>query len=136
MMKRQKKSFKKIYLTIIALIILFITFLLLLNYKNNNIKTFSNKHYSLSYDASWNIKNKEDKKIVLKNKHGNLNIEITTLPDKYHYYKLTDFVEELLSGIEKQNKTYKLLAKQEKKLLQMNMKVIRLYTRMVKIKYC
>lgn len=85
--------------------------------KNNIIKEINEKKYSLKYDDTWKIKEKEENRITLKHNSGSeITFEINKLENDYKYLAIEDFIDDLMYSIQLQNENYKLLSSQDYKL--------------------
>lgn len=112
MLKKYKIS------VIIALSIIIVGFFGIVLFKliinKSPIKTYENEYYSLKYDTSWCLKQKDNLKLSLNHgKEAKLNIEIITLKDESKYSSIEDLIEEIVYNLEKQNSSYKLISKKE-----------------------
>lgn len=85
--------------------------------KNNIMKEINEKKYSLKYDNTWKIKEKEESHITLKHNSGSeITFEINKLENDYKYLAIEDFIDDLMYSIQLQNENYKLLSSQDYKL--------------------
>lgn len=85
--------------------------------KNNIMKEINEKKYSLKYDNTWKIKEKEESYITLKHNSGSeITFEINKLENDYKYLAIEDFIDDLMYSIQLQNENYKLLSSQDYKL--------------------
>jgi len=110
------KKYKIAILLCLSILVVgfFIGFIVLNRFNSIKIKEYSNDIYSINYDTSWKIKEKNDESIKLvHNKNGEINIQIVSLEEEYKYSSSDDILEELLFNIEKQNESYKLLIKEK-----------------------
>lgn len=111
-----KKYKIAIYIALLVLLvgILGITLFNILN-SNSKLITLKEKNYSLKYDNSWKVKdkNKEDISLIHKSSKSLLKIEIISLSDENKYTDMDSLIEEVLYSISKQNKKYNLISKQK-----------------------
>lgn len=109
----KKLDMKKITIMVAILLVIAIVILLLSGNGKINVKKFSNKIYSFKYDSSWTLTKNKDNLIELKHsKNGLINIEIKELEEPYKYQSLDTFKDDIVSGIQNQNKKYKLLGEE------------------------
>ncbi len=74
---------------------------------NENLKSIAFKH-----DSTWKLKENKDNLIVLKhNSDSQIKIQITEINNDFKYSSIDELVDELLYGIQNQNKSYKLISK-------------------------
>lgn len=106
-------------LIIIALVIVIVGILCLTLYiiLNLNLKFIAvdEKNYSLKYDNTWYVKEKEVNYINLNHKSSksSLKIEIIELDKEYKYMDIDDLIDEIIYNIGEQNKSYNLISNQK-----------------------
>ncbi len=76
-------------------------------------KEYKNDYYSISYDGSWYIKEKEENKLVLSHGKGNISFDIVPLSEDRIYLDIDSLIDDIKYDIEKNNKNYKLLNKEK-----------------------
>lgn len=82
-----------------------------------NTKVFDNNYYLFSYDTKWSISKKSGLQVNLKNgSKGTLGIQSFQIEDEYKYLNIADFIDDILYGINEQNKTYKLISQSNDKI--------------------
>lgn len=74
------------------------------------IQNYSNDQFSVEYDTTWKIVDKEDK-LVLEHKVSNsvLSIQTKKLETNYIDIKLSDIISDIIYSIEEQNSDYNLI---------------------------
>ena len=77
-----------------------------------SLKHYNNSVYTVNYDSTWKLSQKEQNKLTLKHNNAIINIEITTLDNDYLYMSLENIVDEILYVIKKDNPNYYLIAKE------------------------
>ncbi len=112
--------YKRYKITIIvALVIVFVGILCLVLFNilrsNSKLTALEKKNYSLKYDSSWKVKEKEDSYVILNHKSSKslLKIEVIDLEKEYKYSDIDDLIDEIVYNIGEQNETYKLISKQK-----------------------
>lgn len=110
------KEFLKKYklAVIICLAIVLIAVLILVLYKlifsKSSIKKIDEKNYSLKYDMSWQIDQKEENKVSLKHSEGGgVEINITKLSDDFQYAGIDELIDEIMYNVNMQNGEYNLI---------------------------
>ena len=108
------KKYRLAIITILIFLIIGIIILIIFYPKNANItlKEINNSHYSLSYDNTWEIEDKQEDLIILKHQSGSkITISLTTLTDDYRYLGVDELIDELLYNVHLQNPSYNLVNK-------------------------
>lgn len=119
MIKKLIDFLQKYHLIVIsAFIVVFVgvIVLIIINLGNNDsFKVLDTKNYVVEYDRSWKVKEQETNSLLLKHKNSNsfIKIDIIPLESEFAYYSIDDLIDEILYNIDKQNKNYKLISKQE-----------------------
>lgn len=109
-----KEKFKKYKVILIGTFVLFIFILILLFciffLNKHEMKDFSNAIYSLQYDNTWKLKEKEeDKALLTHGKNAKIKIDIKTLDESNRYNDISTFVNDVKNMIQKNNQTYQLI---------------------------
>ncbi len=102
---------KKVRIAIIVVLILAIiatvTFVLLTRVK---IKEYSNSNFRVKYDTTWKVKDSKDELyLVHKKTNSELRIQCKVLESNYIDTSLDDIIDDVIYGIEEQNKDYDLI---------------------------
>ncbi len=102
---------KKVRIAIIVVLILAIiatvTFVLLTRVK---IKEYSNSNFIVKYDTTWKVKDSKDELyLVHKKTNSELRIQCKVLESNYIDTSLDDIIDDVIYGIEEQNKDYDLI---------------------------
>ena len=119
MIKRLINFLKKYHLIVIsASIVVFIgvIVLIIINfYNNDSLKVLDTENYVVEYDRSWKVKEQELNSVLLKHKNSNSFVKIDVIPleSEFAYFSIDDLIDEIIYNIDKQNKNYKLISKQE-----------------------
>ena len=118
-MNKIKEILKKYRFTfIIVLGVLFVaiaTFIVfsIVDSKRIKIKNFNNSIYSLQYDSTWNLKEKEKNYALLEHVHGaTINIDVTSLNDEYLYTNFENIIDEVSFSILQDNPEYYLIGEE------------------------
>ena len=99
---------KKIMVGII-LVLICITIFLIINNKIS-IKNYSNNDFSIKYDNTWKIDNKDELKLVHKKSNSIVSIKTMVLDDNYIDTNLNEIVGNVIYSIHDQNKDYNMLS--------------------------
>ena len=119
MIKRLINFLKKYHLIVIsASIVVFIgvIVLIIINfYNNDSLKVLDTENYVVEYDRSWKVKEQELNFVLLmhKNRNSFVKIDVIPLESEFAYFSIDDLIDEIIYNIDKQNKNYKLISKQE-----------------------
>ncbi len=109
-----------------ALVIVFIALLTLVLFvfieNKNKINTIDTANYLLKYDNTWKATKKEDLEACLMHKKSKseFNIKIKNLDEEEKYKSINELFDSLLYNIQEQNKEYKLIYKENRKLTDNN----------------
>lgn len=104
----------KLKILIIVIAILMLSLLYAIISSKIVEKKYANNNYMVEYDSTWRITNTNNSKIAFVHKTGSkLNFQITKLNGEYQYTDISDMLDDILYDIGKQNKNYKLLAKEK-----------------------
>ena len=114
------KNFLKRKIVLIILLLIVITLIIsIVIIKNNNFKRidkceFNDENYSLNYDSTWNITEKNENNVeLIHNKSGSyVKALIVELSDEIKYKKLDEIFDSFLYNIKEQNKDFNLLNKE------------------------
>ena len=115
MMKNINEFFKKHkFVVIICFTLVIVTALAFISYKliinKSSIKKIDEKNYSLKYDISWKIDQKEENKLSLKHSEGaDIEINITKLSEEVAYLGIDELIDEIMYNISMQNTSYNLI---------------------------
>lgn len=118
MKKVLDENIKKIAIGLLIILIVAIIVLIVIN-KNDKIKIkeFKNNIYTIKYDNSWSINKSNEKDLLLKHSNnGIITINVEELEEPYKYETLNTLIDDIVFGIEKQNKDYLLLGQEKLKL--------------------
>ena len=99
---------KKIMVGII-LVLICITIFFIINNKIS-IKSYSNDDFSIKYDNTWKIDNKDELKLVHKKSNSIVSIKTMVLDDNYIDTNLNEIVGNVIYSIHDQNKDYNMLS--------------------------
>ncbi len=99
---------KKIMVGII-LVLICITIFFIINNKIS-IKNYSNNDFSIKYDNTWKIDNKDELKLVHKKSNSIVSIKTMVLDDNYIDTNLNEIVGNVIYSIHDQNKDYNMLS--------------------------
>lgn len=115
MMNKEKKSLL-IVLGIIIVLGLVLGYYVILN-KPLKIKELNNEYYTLKYDTSWKVKEKNKDQIILKHANGSkITIDITKLTSQNTYSEIKEIIDEVLYTVEEQNSDYQMISQKEEKI--------------------
>ncbi len=118
-MKKIKKLLKEYKLSLIiaiGIMIVMIGVISIFLIKDIKVRTYANDYYRFKYDETWKIKTKKESTIDLTNNKSSLHIEIMKLNNEEKYNDLNSMIDNLIYQINKQNKDYNLITKQESKV--------------------
>ena len=112
-----KKLFEKYKVFIVEFILILLIGFYIFCPVKITVKKLATNTFALKYDNTWKIKEKSEENIILKHHSGSImKIEVDSLNDEYSYATIDDLIDEILYSIQKQNKDYKLLFKEAKKI--------------------
>ena len=102
---------KKVKIATIVVLVLaiigIITFILLTRVK---IKEYSNNNFRVKYDTTWKVKDSNDELyLVHKKTNSEIKIQCKVLDSNYINTSLDDIIDDVIYGIEEQNKDYDLI---------------------------
>ena len=115
-----KKNVKLIILLTLLLLTLIIVVLIITRHKHKAYEV-NEINYSLKYDSTWKIAEKEDLEISLihKKSKSKLDIKIIEL-DEMQYKSLDELFSSFLYNLQEQNKDYKLIYREKSKFTKNN----------------
>lgn len=94
----------------LLLVLIVITIFIIIFNKGIKYYEFSNNDFSIKYDSTWKIKNKNDFMLVHKKSKSTLNIKCKLLDDNNIDTELSEIVNNVIYSIGKQNSDYKLIS--------------------------
>ena len=107
---------KRIFIIVIGMVLLSMLVVFLYHHYYTDDKILVNSDYYVTYDNSWNIEERSSKRLVLSHGRGKLTFNIKELESDKVYLDVNSLIDDIRYDIEKENKNYKLLYKEESKI--------------------
>ena len=107
---------KRIIIIVIGMVLLSMLVVFLYHHYYTDDKILVNSDYYVMYDNSWNIEERSSKRLVLSHGRGKLTFNIKELESDKVYLDVNSLIDDIRYDIEKENKNYKLLYKEESKI--------------------
>lgn len=122
MKKVLDQNIKKITISLLLLLIGVSAIYVYTLFSNQvKVKTYTNELFKIKYDSSWGVYDASASNALLKHSNNaSIKIDVKTLDEPYRYETLETLIDDIVYGIEKQNKNYSMLYQEEVELTKNN----------------